>query len=193
LGWADLSIYGRSDYRTRTLDKFAGQGVRLTHAYSNSSVCTPTRVAFFTGRYQQRLPVGLQEPLDWAAHAPPVGLPPEHPTIASRLRESGYHTALAGKWHVGYLPNFSPLKSGFDEFFGIYSGGVDYFTHKDGYGDPDLWEDETPVDKAGYITDLITERALEVIAARARTRDPFYLSVHYTHPIGRGKAPRTRP
>jgi arylsulfatase A-like enzyme len=185
LGWADLSSYGRRDYRTEALDKLAQRGVRLTHAYSNSSICTPTRVAFFTGRYQQRISVGLQEPLDWVGGAPPgtlPGIPPEHPTIASLLRGAGYRTALVGKWHAGYLPQYSPNKSGYEEFFGIFSGGVDYFTHKDGNGAPDLWEDETPVEKTGYITDLITERAVDYIRRKAARRRPFYLSVHYTAP-----------
>jgi len=185
LGWADLSSYGRRDYQTPVLDRLAARGVRLTHAYSSSSVCTPTRVAFFTGRYQQRLEVGLQEPLGWAKGAPPgslPGIPPEHPTIASLLKARGYHTALVGKWHVGYLPGSSPIKSGFEEFFGIYSGGVDYFTHKDGVGEPDLWDGETPVEKVGYITDLITDRAIETIRRHTARREPFYLSVHYTAP-----------
>ena len=185
LGWADLSSYGRRDYQTPVLDRLAQRGVRLTQAYSSSSICTPTRVAFFTGRYQQRLEVGLQEPLGWPKGAPPgslPGIPPEHPTIASLLKGRGYHTALVGKWHAGYLPKFSPIKSGFEEFFGIYSGGVDYFTHEDGAGEPDLWDGETPVDKAGYITDLITERAVETIRRHTARREPFYLSVHYTAP-----------
>jgi arylsulfatase A-like enzyme len=185
LGWADLSSYGRRDYRTPVLDELAQHGVRLTQAYSNSSICTPTRVAFFTGRYQQRIPVGLQEPLDWVGGAPPgtlPGIPAEHPTIASLLKDTGYRTALVGKWHAGYLPQYSPNKSGFEEFFGIFSGGVDYFSHRDGYGEPDLWEDETPVEKTGYITDLITERAVDYIRRKAARRRPFYLSVHYTAP-----------
>jgi arylsulfatase A-like enzyme len=127
----------------------------------------------------------LQEPLGWAGGAPPgslPGIPAEHPTIASLLKGSGYHTALIGKWHAGYLPSYSPNKSGFEEFFGIFSGGVDYFTHRDGAGQPDLWEDETPVEKTGYITDLITERAVQQIRRQAAGRQPFYLSVHYTAP-----------
>jgi arylsulfatase A-like enzyme len=185
LGWADLSVYGRPDYKTPVLDKLAGRGVRLTQAYSNSSVCTPTRIAFLTGRYQQRLPVGLQEPLGNSRNAPPggyPGLPPEHPTIASLLNNSGYRTALIGKWHAGYLPTFGPTRSGFDEFFGIFSGGVDYFTHRDGSGDLDLWEQETQVARVGYITDLISERATDYIKKRARKSEPFYLSLHYTAP-----------
>ena len=158
--------------------------MRLTQAYANSSVCTPTRVAFFTGRYQQRISVGLQEPLGWVTSSPSnlPGIPADHPTIASLLRSAGYRTALVGKWHAGYLPTYSPNKSGFDDFFGIFSGGVDYFTHKDGDGVPDLWEDETPVHRTGYITDLITERSVDFIRQQASRRRPFYLSAHYTAP-----------
>jgi len=85
-----------------------------------------------------------------------------------------------GKWHLGYLPNFSPLRSGFDEFFGIMSGAADHFSHKDMANANDLFEGEVPVEKAGYITDLLTERAIEYIK-RPHTK-PFYLSLHYTAP-----------
>jgi arylsulfatase A-like enzyme len=185
LGWGDLSAYGRSDYATPVIDALAYQGVRLTQAYANSSVCTPTRVALLTGRYQQRLRVGVEPPIPWARWAPSggfPGLPPEHPTIASLLKTAGYRTALIGKWHVGYLPQYGPLKSGFEQFFGIFGGGVDYFSHTDGAGDPDLWEGETPVQRVGYLTDLISDRAVDFIRRHARSSTPFYLSVNYTAP-----------
>ncbi|MGC3982855.1 MAG: sulfatase-like hydrolase/transferase [Steroidobacteraceae bacterium] len=183
MGYGDLSCYGRREYETPNINKLAKQGVRLTQAYSNSSVCTPTRVAFTTGRYQQRLPVGLEEPLAASKTiGTRVGLPPEHPTIASLLQGNGYRTALIGKWHLGYLPKYSPLKSGYQEFFGIMSGGVDYFTHKDTSGEPDLFEDEVPVERVGYLTDLITERAVGYLRQRANDKSPFYLSLFYTAP-----------
>ncbi|MCA1849806.1 MAG: sulfatase-like hydrolase/transferase, partial [Acidobacteria bacterium] len=113
LGWGDLSCYGRPDYRTPNLDRLAAEGTRLTHAYSASPVCTPTRVAFATGRYPQRTAVGLEEPLSWRrtlrAQKRDPGLPPEHPTVASLLKSAGYRTALVGKWHMGYLPRYGPL------------------------------------------------------------------------------------
>jgi arylsulfatase A-like enzyme len=111
---------------------------------------------------------------------PSAGLPPEHPTLASLLRARGYRTALVGKWHLGYLPRFSPLRNGFDEFFGITSGAVDYFTHRDGGGQHDLYENEVPVERAGYLTDLLSERAVGVVERAARAREPFYLSLHFT-------------
>jgi arylsulfatase A-like enzyme len=184
LGWGDLSCYGRPDYRTPNLDHLASEGMRFNHAYSASPVCTPTRCAFVTGRYPARTPVGLEEPLSWRKNLVEqkrdVGLAPEHPTVASLLKAAGYSTALVGKWHLGYLPKYSPVKSGFEEFFGIMSGGADHFTHKDANGEGDLFEAEVPVERVGYTTDLLTERAVEFLKRR---RDaPFFLSLNYTAP-----------
>lgn len=181
LGYGDLSCYGRPDYRTPHLDRLAEQGVRLTNAYAAAPVCTPTRCAFITGRYPARVAVGLEEPLTWRKNiGDRLGLSPDHPTIASLLKGNGYETALVGKWHLGYPSRFGPIQSGFDHFFGIMSGGVDYFTHKDGVGEPDLYENKVPVERVGYITDLLTERAVQFISQRRN--QPFYLSLHYTAP-----------
>jgi arylsulfatase A-like enzyme len=184
LGWGDLSCYGRPDYRTPNLDRLASEGTRFNHAYSASPVCTPTRCAFVTGRYPARTPVGLEEPLSWRKNLVEqkrdVGLAPEHQTVASLLKAADYRTALVGKWHLGYLPKYSPVKSGFEEFFGIMSGGADHFTHKDANGEGDLFEAEVPVERVGYTTDLLTERAVEFLKRR---RDaPFFLSLNYTAP-----------
>ena len=189
LGYGDLSSYGRPDYQTPNLDLLAAQGVRLLNAYSASPVCTPTRCAFITGRYPARTRVGLEEPLtergDLGDKALTLGLPPDHPTIASLLKQNGYETALIGKWHLGYLPNFGPLQSGFQEFFGIMSGAGDFFTRKDMRGDLDFYEGKVPVERIGYTTDMLTRRAVEYISRRGRRQGagrPFYLSLHYTAP-----------
>src|SRR5438552_14438658 len=128
LGYGDLSCYGRPDYRTPVLDGLARQGVKFMSSYAAAPVCTPTRCSYVTGRYPQRLPVGLEEPLTVRSPAD-VGLPPAHPTIASLLKSNGYDTSLVGKWHLGWKPEFGPNRHGFDEFFGILSGAADYFTH----------------------------------------------------------------
>ena len=187
LGYGDLSCYGRPDYRTPVLDAFARQGIKFMSAYAAAPVCTPTRCAYVTGRYPQRLPVGLEEPLTIRSSAD-VGLPPNHPTVASLLKNNGYETALIGKWHLGWKPEFGPNRHGFDEFFGILSGAADYFTHKasdaagsGGAGDaPDLWENLTPVDRVGYLTDLLSDKAIATIA-RPHTK-PFFLSLQYNAP-----------
>ena len=178
LGWGDLSCYGRPDYHTPNLDLLASQGVRFTNAYSASAVCTPTRCGFITGRYPARLKIGLREPL--AATDRSVGLDPDHPTIASLLKKGGYDTALIGKWHLGFRPEWGPNAHGFDEFFGILSGAADYHQHKNGLGEPDLFENLTPVQQNGYLTDLLTDRAIKYITRRRTV--PFYLSLHYTAP-----------
>ena len=181
LGWGDLSIDGQTNYQTPHLDQLAKEGIRFSQAYSASPVCTPTRVSFFTGRYPGRIPLGNQEPLASVQQiGNTVGLPPEHPTIASLLKANGYETALVGKWHCGYLPKYSPLKSGFDEFFGNFSGAIDYFRHVDTSGEPDLWEAEVPIEEIGYVTDLFSDRAIDFLK-KPHDR-PFYLSLHYTAP-----------
>ena len=177
LGYADLSCYGRRDYQTPNLDRLATQGVRYLDAYSNSPVCSATRTALITGRYQYRLPVGLEEPLA----SRPVGLPPAHPTLPSLLNRAGYRTALVGKWHLGRLPDYGPLRSGYEHFWGFRSGGIDYFTHK-GQGGPDLWDQDIAVEAEGYLTDLLGDRALAMVDAFAASTDPFFLSLHFSAP-----------
>jgi arylsulfatase A-like enzyme len=179
MGYGDLSCYGRPDYQTPVLDNLARQGIRFTSAYAAAPVCTPTRCAFVTGRYPHRLAVGLKEPL--TDPTSDIGLPPEHPTVASLLKANGYQTALVGKWHLGWKPEFGPNRHGYEEFFGILSGAEDYFTHRaEDFKGSDLWENLTPVQRPGYLTDLLTEKAVEFIT-RPRSR-PFYLSLHYTAP-----------
>jgi len=178
LGWGDLSCYGRPDYRTPNLDLLASQGLKFTDAYSASAICTPTRCGFITGRYPARYKIGLIEPLP--ATNRQVGLDPQVPTIASLLKKSGYETALIGKWHLGFRPEWGPNAHGFDEFFGVLAGAADYHLHKNGLGEPDLYENLTPVERTGYLTDLLTARAIDYIKRRRTT--PFYLSLHYTAP-----------
>jgi len=182
LGWADLSVYGQTEFKTPHLDRLASEGVRFTQAYANSAVCSATRFALITGRYQYHFRGGLEEPLVRQANV--HGLPPEHPTLPSILRDNGYATALFGKWHLGNLPNFGPLKSGYQKFFGNYGGAIDYFTHKPGVGEAvprDLYEGEVPVERVGYYTQLLADEASAWI--KTQTSDqPFFLSLHFTAP-----------
>src|SRR5436853_3669475 len=110
LGYADVSCYGRPDLSTPNVDRLAAAGLRFLQAYANSAVCTATRAALITGRYQYRYRIGLEEPLATVNRA--VGLPADHPTLPSQLRKAGYRTTLVGKWHLGSLPTFGPLQSG---------------------------------------------------------------------------------
>jgi len=182
LGYADLGCYGGRSPCSPRLDRLAAEGLRFTDGYSNSPVCSPTRFALATGRWQYRLRGGADEPLGSrsARGSPVLGLPPSHPTLASLLRDAGYATALIGKWHLGFAPHFGPLKSGYQEFFGPMSGGVDYFRHCDPGGTHDLYEGEEEVHRPGYLTDLLSDRAVEFVK-RQKGR-PFLLSLHYTAP-----------
>jgi len=183
LGFADLGCYGGRVPVSPVLDGLAANGLRFTQGYANSPVCSPTRFALMTGRYQYRLRGAAEEPINSKSRgSTTLGLPPEHPTLPSLLKAAGYRTALAGKWHLGYPPAFGPLRSGYGEFFGPMSGGVDYFTHRDSRGTHDLFEGDAECRQQGYLTDLISQRAVDFIERSATTAAPFFLSVHYTAP-----------
>lgn len=179
LGWGDLGVYGSPHIRTPNLDRLAASGVRFTQGYSAGAVCSPTRIALYTGRHPGRIPGGLQEPI--GAPSPAHGIPPEHPTLASLLRAEGYRTSMVGKWHGGFLPWFSPLKSGWDSFYGNYSGGIDYFSKytTTGY---DLYDGEQQVQDPRYYTDIITEKAVEQVRSGARQPRPWLLNLNFTTP-----------
>jgi arylsulfatase A-like enzyme len=180
LGYADVSCYGQRDYTTPNVDRLAIEGLKFTQAYANSCVCSPTRVALITGRYQYRLVAGLEEVINLESPKN-AGLPPSHPTLPSLLKKSGYGTTLVGKWHLGFLPDFSPLKSGYDHFFGIWGGAADYFNHGSKSRTP-LYEQEVPVDRHGYMTNLLGDRAVQTIEGYAKSQEPFLLSLHFTAP-----------
>src|SRR5580692_1768046 len=178
-GYADSSCYGRTDYSTPSIDRLAAEGMKFMQAYANSAVCSATRTALITGRYQYRLPVGLEEPLNGSRN---IGLPDGHPTLPGLLRKNGYSTTLLGKWHLGSLPDYSPLKSGYDHFWGFRGGALDYYTHTGTDHKDDLWDGDVPVQQTGYLTDLIGDRAVDAVGAYAKTRQPFFLDVHFNAP-----------
>jgi arylsulfatase A-like enzyme len=180
LGYADLSSYGAPDIRTPNLDALAASGVRFTQGYSASSVCSPTRFGLYTGRYPGRLAGGLREPI--GAPNEIDGIPLDHPTLASLLKSAGYDTALIGKWHCGYLPWFSPTRLGWDQFFGNFSGGLDYFSKINHNGDYDLYEDEVEVRDLRYYTHVLTERTTEFLGDRGRRQRPWLLNLNFTTP-----------
>src|SRR5258705_4072253 len=96
LGYADVSCYGQRDYTTPNIDRLAAEGLKFTQAYSNSPDCSSTRTGLITGRYQARLPLGLEEPLS-PLSPKGIGLAPSHPTLPSLLIKRGYATTLSGE------------------------------------------------------------------------------------------------
>ena len=181
MGYADISCYGRRDLVTPGIDRIAAQGTRFTQGYANSPVCSASRTAIMTGRYQLRLPVGLEEPISGPTRRG-IGLPPDHPTLPSLLRQAGYSTTLVGKWHLGNPPDFGPLKSGYEHFYGFRGGTLDYFRHTGRTGTPDFWEEDERIEQDGYSTILFGDRAVRVIGDYARAGRPFLLSLHFNAP-----------
>ncbi|MEV0219125.1 sulfatase-like hydrolase/transferase [Streptomyces sp. NPDC050704] len=182
LGWADLSSYGAPHIKTPHLDRLARQGVRFTDAYAGSATCSPTRFSLYTGRFPGRTKGGLAEPIADTS----VGLDPTHPTLASLLRDAGYATALIGKWHCGYLPDYSPTRSGWDEFFGNFGGALEYYSKLGSDGKYDLYQGQAREGDAEYkdlryYTRILTERADEYIQRDHGDR-PWLLNLNFTTP-----------
>ncbi len=188
LGYGDVGCFGGTRYKTPRLDQMASQGLRLTHCYSASGVCTPSRAALMTGCYPRR--VGLDKPEPDGAVLRPVshnGLHPEEITLAEVLRDAGYATACIGKWHLGDQLRFLPTRQGFDRYFGIpYSEDM---TPRPGKAWPPLplMEGErvieAPVDRH-ELTRRYTEQSVAFIEAN-RDR-PFFLYLPHAMP---GSAP----
>jgi arylsulfatase A-like enzyme len=180
-GYGDFGVYGAPDIKTPHIDSLARDGIKLTDFYANGPTCSPTRAGLITGRYQQR--VLIDAPLGAAPADGERGLRPTGRTLPALLKGAGYATALIGKWHLGWKPEFSPLQHGFDTFFGFKSGFIDYYRHTAGRDAPlaaDLFENDQPVEVAGYMTDLITERTVRAIETN-RDR-PFFVDVAYNAP-----------
>lgn len=181
-GTLDAGCYGSKDLQTPNMDRLAKHGVRFTQAYAHT-VCCPSRAAFLTGRHPQRS--GINNWTQGNMNGPDgLNMPLAEVTFAEAFEESGYRTALFGKWHVGSHRNHGPMKQGFDEFFGIRNGFIDnynhYFLHGKGYHD--LYEGTTEVFKKGsYFPELITNRALSFIEENRETPFLLYLGFNIPH------------
>jgi len=191
MGYGDLSGYGRKDYLTPNMDKLASQGMKFVNAYAAAPLCTPTRTAFMTGRYPARTPVGLIEPLTGGKADSAFGLTSEYPSIATLMKAAGYQTALIGKWHLGSLSQHSPVKNGFDYFFGFHAGAADYISHKGDQGKQDLFENDEPVNLQGYLTDLISQKA--IVFLKQKHNKPFFLTITFNAPHWPWQGPTDKP
>ena len=169
LGYGDLSCYGGAT-PTPNLDKLAANGLRFTDFHSSGAVCSPTRAGLMTGRYQQR--AGVEDVL-YAAGDRAEGLKTSEITFPKLLKQAGYRTAMFGKWHLGYQPQYNPVHHGFDEFRGYVSGNVDYFSHVDQAGHDDWWVRDKQSPEEGYVTHVITKHARRVIEENKGR--PFFL------------------
>jgi arylsulfatase A len=179
LGYGDISCYGNKIINTPVLDQMAAEGMKFTNYYSNGAVCTPTRAALLTGNYQQR--AGL-EGVIYAAldKRDEGGLSEEEITMGEIFQENGYKTGIFGKWHLGYDVKYNPTYHGFDEFYGYVSGNVDYISHRDGIGLYDWWHNTDTIIEEGYVTDLITDHALDFM--KSNKDNPFLLYLPHEAP-----------
>lgn len=179
LGYGDIGCYGNTKIKTPNLDKLADEGLKFTDYHSNGSVCSPTRAALMTGRYQQRS--GLEGVIYARGDTRQTGLAIDEVTIADMMKKAGYATGIVGKWHLGYRIDYNPIYQGFDFFRGYVSGNVDYHSHVDGAGIPDWWHDLEKTEEKGYVTDLITDYALEFITQNKDQNFFLYIAHEVPH------------
>ena len=181
LGYGELSSYGSSKIKTPHLDKLASQGVKFLDFHSNGPLCSPTRAALMTGKYQQR--TGIEGVITAENHRE-VGLSLEEVTLAEELQRLGYKTAMFGKWHLGYAEPFNPTYQGFEEFKGFVSGNIDYHSHVDQEGYLDWWQNTNIEDEKGYSTDLINNYGIDFIKQNNsnKTGKPFFLYIAQESP-----------
>ena len=193
MGYADLGCMGARDIRTPNIDRLAAEGVKLTDFYANAPVCTPTRCAFITGRWQQR--IGFEWAMGYTAEQERkvngewrketdihgLGLPADQPGIAKFLKAAGYATGVFGKWHLGFKDEFNPLHHGFDEYFGTLLGHADYFHHGYFDGTYGMRDGLKEAREEGYLTDLLNRRAAAFIGKHAKERFFLYLPHQAVH------------
>lgn len=180
LGWGELGCQGfTQEIPTPNIDGIAKNGIRFTSGYVSGPYCSPTRAGFMTGRYQQRFGHEFN-PGPAEAAVSNFGLPLTETTIGDRLKAAGYTTAWVGKSHLGYKPEFHPLKRGFDFFMGFPGGAHDYFDATGDKANPILRGTE-PVSELEYTTDAFAREATSFIE-RSKDKPWFvYLAFNAVH------------
>lgn len=184
MGYGDLGCYGSTCNRTPVLDQLAADGMRLTDFYMASPVCSPSRGAMMTGCYPPRIGFGDFDGQWVLFPGQGLGLHPQERTIASLLKDAGYHTMLVGKWHCGDQPEFLPTRHGFDQYYGLpYSndmgrqaGREDLYPPLPLLLDEDVLE-EQPDQRS--LTERYVEQAVRFL--RQNRESPFFLYMAHMH------------
>lgn len=178
-GYGDLGCYGTKDIQTPNLDRMAKEGVRFTDFYVAQAVCSASRAALLTGCYPNRIGI-----LGALGPASKNGISNQEKTIADVLHEKGYATAIYGKWHLGYQPQFLPNKHGFDDYFGLpYSNDMWPKHPTSKFPDLPLIEGDKTVamnPDQSQLTTWYTEHAVKFI--EANKSKPFFLYVPHNMP-----------
>lgn len=179
LGWGEMTCQGNPQIPTPQIDSLAQNGIRFTSGYVSGPYCSPTRAGLMTGRYQERFGHEFNPgPAEAAVEA--FGLSLQEKSMPERLKAAGYVTGMFGKWHLGYKPEFHPLKRGFDEYFGFLGGAHDYL---DAVGDKHnpILSGTTPVDTIDYTTDAFGREAVAFIEKHKNQPWFVYLPFNAVH------------
>ena len=182
LGYGDLSCYGARDMRTPHLDRLAADGMTFTNFYANCPVCSPTRAALLTGRYQDLVgvPGGIRTHAanNWGY------LRRDAVLLPSLLKQAGYHTAMVGKWHLGLSSPNVPNDRGFEFFHGFLGDMMDdYYKHRR-HNINYMRKNKTTIDPPGHATDLFSRWACDYLRQAAQRQDgkPWFLYLAYNAP-----------
>ena len=180
LGYGDLASYGAKDLRTPHIDSLMADGMRFDSFYANCPVCSPTRAALLSGRYQELVGVPgvvrTHAPNNWGYLAQDAVMLPQ------LLKPLGYHSAIIGKWHLGLEEENQPTRRGFDFFHGFLGDMMDDYYHHRRHGNHYMRRNEEPVYPKGHATDIFSQWAVNYLAERAQKKTPFFLYLSYNAP-----------
>ena len=180
-GYADISLnpHHPPEVATPHMDALAQKGVVCTQGYTSGHVCSPTRAGLMTGRYQQRFGV-------YTAGEGGAGVSLDEQFFPQYLAPAGYVSGVIGKWHQGVDIEYNPIHRGFDEFYGFMGRGAhDYFDLN--IPDHPIYRGLEPISDEGYLTDRITEEAVDFITRHRK--QPFFLYVAYNAVHAPAQAP----
>jgi len=180
LGYGDLSSYGAKDLKSPHIDTIVNSGMKFTNFYANCPVCSPTRAALLTGRYQDM--VGVPGVIRTHAANSWGYLHPSAVLLPKVLKPAGYHTAAIGKWHLGLESPNLPNDRGFDHFHGFLGDMMDDYYHHRRHGNNYMRKNRTVIDPKGHATDLFTDWACEYLKTRKGKTEPFFLYLAYNAP-----------
>ena len=180
LGYGDLSSFGSEEIRSPRIDSLMASGMRFNQFYANCTVCSPTRASLMTGRYPDKagVPGVIRQwaPDSWGY------LDPEAPMLPKLLKKAGYHTAMVGKWHLGFESPNIPNDRGFEFFHGFLGDMMDdYYTHLRG-GKNWMRKNGETITPKGHATELFSQWSVEFIKANAMKTEPFFLYLAYNAP-----------
>jgi arylsulfatase A-like enzyme len=179
LGYGDLSYMGAPDLKSPHLDRLAARGMKFSNFYANCPVCSPSRAALLTGRYQAL--VGVPGVIRTHAENNWGYLSESATLIPQVLKPVGYHTAIVGKWHLGLEAPNTPLDRGFDHLHGFLGDMMDdYYNHRR-HGINYMFHDRTEIDPQGHATDLFTKWAIDYVTSRT-VDQPYFLYLAYNAP-----------